>query len=245
MNNHNHRKGDGMKTIACVGAHAMDAEVMGGAAAAAMVQKGWKALMIHMTRGERSHAEEGRESYASQLEQEMEQAARYLNSTAVWMGYKGGLIPDTAAEDLAVLIRKQNVDVLVTHCSGSYHPRHVQTHHVVRRAARLAADPEFKPQIPVHKVSSLFFGENLEDLEGFFPTVYVNISNVYDAWIQSLKSYELFRGGITKYPYDSYYTTAAITRGIEANVRYAQAFMLPRFLAEEMNISMEICHPVF
>lgn len=234
-----------MNTIACVGAHALDAEVMGGGAAARLAQKGWSALMIHMTRGERSQAENKRQEYGKQLEREMEQAAAHLGASAIWMGYAGGDIPEDAALKLALLFREKRVDVVVTHHSGSYHPRHVLTHHAVRRAIQLAADPAFAPDFGIHRVKGLYYGENLEDLEGFAPSVYVDVSAAYERWMQALACYELFRGGIAKYPYNSYYPSAAVTRGLEANVPYAQAFMVPRFLSEDLDASMELCKPAY
>ncbi len=56
---------------------------------------------------------------------------------------------DTAAADLVGVLREVRPQVLVTYDdNGGYgHPDHIQAHRVTMRAAELAADPEFRPDL--------------------------------------------------------------------------------------------------
>ena len=46
---------DSDKCIMVIGAHAADAEIMGGATVLKHVDAGWRAVMVHMTPGEKGH----------------------------------------------------------------------------------------------------------------------------------------------------------------------------------------------
>jgi LmbE family N-acetylglucosaminyl deacetylase len=43
------------KCIMVIGAHAADAEIMGGATILKQVAAGWRAVIVHMTPGEKGH----------------------------------------------------------------------------------------------------------------------------------------------------------------------------------------------
>jgi hypothetical protein len=87
-------------------------------------------------------------------------------------------------------------------------------------------------------VRELYFGENCEDLDGFGPSVYFDITQVFDRWLDALACYELFRRSVvgqgelrdpsSGIPYSSYYRSMARVRGLESGFAYAQAFMPAR-----------------
>ncbi|MCL5075979.1 MAG: PIG-L family deacetylase [Chloroflexi bacterium] len=230
--------------IVVFGAHALDAEVMAGAVVAKHTAAGHRATLVHMTRGERGHPSKDPTEYAVQLEREMKEAAKALGADALWLGYRAGELPISpeVATSVAATIRKLRPDLVVTHWRGSWHPRHVSTHYNVLEGIKLAALPCPQEELPPHRVETLYFGENCEDLEGFTPTVYVDITDTFHRWFETLNRYELFslkrvRGseGETSeitIPYADYYRTMATIRGIEAKVSYAQAFMEARRLVD-------------
>lgn len=218
-----------------VGAHAFDAEAMAGGLAARAAAEGGAVLLVHLSRGERGDPAKSPEQYAVQLEREMHQAARILGARAHWPGYLAADLPkeDVIAE-LSRLLREFVPHVVVTHWQGSWHPRHVAAHRLtleaVQHAARVGgAGPDQAPAV--------YFGENCEDLAGFVPMFYVDISGVFAQWLETLRCYELFRrsaplesyaGGI---PYAGFYPAMARVRGLEAGCTYAQAFMPARTTA--------------
>ncbi|MFJ9428821.1 N-acetyl-1-D-myo-inositol-2-amino-2-deoxy-alpha-D-glucopyranoside deacetylase [Streptomyces sp. NPDC101490] len=67
---------------------------------------------------------------------------------------------DTAAPHLVEVIRETRPQVLVTYDpDGGYgHPDHIQAHRVATRAAELAADPAFRPDLgPAHAIAKIYW----------------------------------------------------------------------------------------
>ncbi|MFE6460430.1 N-acetyl-1-D-myo-inositol-2-amino-2-deoxy-alpha-D-glucopyranoside deacetylase [Streptomyces cinereoruber] len=67
---------------------------------------------------------------------------------------------DTAAPYLVEVIRETRPQVLVTYDpDGGYgHPDHIQAHRVATRAAELAADPDFRPDLgPAHTIAKVYW----------------------------------------------------------------------------------------
>lgn len=235
-----------MPVFAVIGAHALDAELMGGAIALDLSSKDWGTYLIHMTRGERGAAGKDSEIFGIQIEKEMRDCAGKLHSQSIWMGYKAGCIPkERSVIDLCDTIRRLKIDVIITHWKGSYHPRHVETHETVLNSIKMARDPSAKTQYDAHSVKGVYFGENMEDLDGFIPGVYYDISGSYGGWMDSLDCYELFRNRLNKYPYEAFYSSNSTGRGIEAGVQYAKALMTPKILIDQFDFKMRICNPEY
>jgi N-acetyl-1-D-myo-inositol-2-amino-2-deoxy-alpha-D-glucopyranoside deacetylase len=67
---------------------------------------------------------------------------------------------DTAAPYLVEIVRSVRPQVLVTYDpNGGYgHPDHIQAHRVAMRAAELAADPSFRPDLgPAHTITKIYW----------------------------------------------------------------------------------------
>ncbi|WP_121833903.1 N-acetyl-1-D-myo-inositol-2-amino-2-deoxy-alpha-D-glucopyranoside deacetylase [Streptomyces sp. S1] len=67
---------------------------------------------------------------------------------------------DTAAAHLVEVVRETRPQVLVTYDpDGGYgHPDHIQAHRVATRAAELAADPAFRPDLgPAHTIAKVYW----------------------------------------------------------------------------------------
>ncbi len=84
----------------------------------------------------------------------------------------------------------------------------------------------------------LLYGENLEDLVGFIPTKYLEMSNEdVDTWFTSLKHYDLFRGEISSVPYEDYYKTMGKVRGLESSCpNFVKAYMHAGLIDYSINI---------
>lgn len=226
--------------LAIVGAHAFDAEVMAGALAARVIQEGGQVLLLHLTRGERGHPTTPPELYGLELQAQMAHAASILGAQQIWLGYKASKLPslDRVAERLAEIWKEFQPHVVVTHWYGSWHPRHREAYEAVLRAREeYGASP------------ILWFGENLEDLAGFKPSIYVEVGNYIDVWHQALACYELFHGimvpsttgMLASIPYQEYYRVSTRIRGLEAGLEHAQAFMeAPVIMEESVPLEMRI-----
>ena len=66
---------DSDKCIMVIGAHAADAEIMGGATVLKHVDAGWRAVMVHMTPGEKGHPKLSPKEYKAIKDVEAENAA--------------------------------------------------------------------------------------------------------------------------------------------------------------------------
>ena len=216
------------KHIMVFGAHTLDAELMGGPAVAKYSKEGYKGTFVHITRGERGNPNKAPEEYGKQLEKEMVEVAKALGGEAYWMGYVAGKLPneDKIKMDICNLIREKKPNIVITHWRGSLHPRHILTHDAVVEAVKMAADENIKTEYEAFKVSHLYFGENCEDLNGFIPEIYIDIAEEFEQWINALKNYELFRGGVLTVPYEDYYTTISKIRGIEIGEKLCKAYMV-------------------
>src|SRR5437870_11815337 len=78
------------KCIMVVGAHAADAEIMGGATVLKHIDAGWRAVIVHMTPGEKGHRSFAPEEYARIKVEEANNAARILGADCVMLPYKDG-----------------------------------------------------------------------------------------------------------------------------------------------------------
>ncbi|WP_030155375.1 N-acetyl-1-D-myo-inositol-2-amino-2-deoxy-alpha-D-glucopyranoside deacetylase [Glycomyces sp. NRRL B-16210] len=71
-----------------------------------------------------------------------------------------GAGPDEAAPDLVAVVRDRRPEVLVTYDpEGFYgHPDHIQAHRVAMRAAELAADPRWRPDLgEAHEIRKIYW----------------------------------------------------------------------------------------
>jgi len=209
------------KRVVSIGAHCLDAELMGGPVLIKYAKEGAHCTFVHLTRGERGNAKKSPEIYGVQLEKEMQAVAKKMGCDAYWLGYPAGNLPemDAMVRDLTDYLRKEKVDLVITHNRGSLHARHIACHDVSVSAVNRLRKEGYK--------IDLYFGENCEDLVGFIPQIYVPVSKEEHAlWYEGLREYELFRGGVLSVPYDDYYAISLKVRGLEIGVSSAKAYML-------------------
>lgn len=207
-------------SLLVVGAHAMDAELMAGALAAAEARRGRRVSLLHLTRGERGHPTKPAAVFGSQLEEEMAAAATALGVGCRWSGLPAPLAgPEQVAPLVAAAARDVGAKVLITHWKGSWHPSHRVAHQGVL-AAITSLDP----------APAVLYAENCEDLDGFAAEWFADVGATYPAWLEALRCYELFRrsepgsGVEAGIPYWAYYTAAARVRGLQAGLGLAEAF---------------------
>lgn len=212
-----------------VGAHAGDAEVMAGPVIAQHTAERGEAALIHMTLGERGHPSMSRDTYAQQKLAEAKAAAAVLGATMQAMSYRDGELPanQETKYSIAQVILDEQPDVVITHDAGSFHRDHVACNEVVVEAVFLAGLADLWPGRRHHLVKALYFAENWEDKRNFTPDLYIDTSRGQEAWLNALQCYELFRGGLSSFPYVRYYEALAVVRGAESGARYAKAFAVP------------------
>lgn len=215
--------------IMVVGAHAADAELMAGGLIAKYSKMGHKTSIVHMTLGEKGNNRMTPEEYAAQKKREAEAAAKILGADVYFLPYKDAELPndDEAAYALCDIIRLAKPNLLITHWEGSIHKDHTNTSLIVRNAQFYAALPTIKRELPAHGCWGLAYAENWEDPKGFAPDTYVDITDVYDTYMEAAMQYEMVSGKISSFRYRDYYEALTTMRGCLSNFGKAQCFMMP------------------
>ena len=202
-----------LKRIVSIGAHSLDAELMGGPLMLKYAKEGAHCTFIHVTQGrleDPAATEEEKASYLQSLLEQNQRAAKALGGDTIWLGYVSSSMPSTEefAARLERYFEEEKVDLVITHWRGSMHPRHINTHDAVTAAVKNLR----RKGNPIR----LMYGETFEDLVGFLPQAYFVINEEEkEQWFQGLKEYQVFNGGINDFPYIPYYTTNGKVRQIE------------------------------
>jgi len=202
-----------MKRIVSIGAHSLDAELMGGPLMLKYAKEGAHCTFIHVTQGrleDPDATQEEKDAYLKSLLDQNQRAAKALGGDTIWLGYVSSSMPST--EEFAARLEKyfeeEQVELVITHWRGSMHPRHINTHDAVTTAVKALR----RKGNPIR----LVYGETFEDLVGFLPQAYFVLNGEEkEQWFSGLKEYQVFNGEINDFPYIPYYTTNGKVRQIE------------------------------
>ncbi len=213
--------------IMVIGAHAADAEVMGGATVLKHVDAGWRAVLVHLTPGEKGHSVLSPAEYKAIKDVEAANAAKILGAESVMMPWADGELPVNEEVQMAIgdVIREYRPTIILTHWNGSLHRDHNNTYTNVLSSLFFAGLRTFERKFPTHRPEAIYFAENWEDMEDFRPEVYIDTTDVFDRYIEAIHAYSLFRGEVAKFPYEQWYRGASMMRGAEAGCAQAVALM--------------------
>lgn len=205
-------------TILCIGAHAGDVELTSGAVIAKQTKKGDRAVILHLTLGERGNAKMSADEYGAQKKREATEAAKVLGAEVIFGPYRDGEIPndDAARRYVAGVIRDVKPAYVITHWKNSMHKDHAATSAIVQDAILLASFEGWRG------VRSIWFAENWEDAEGFSPYIYVDVTGATEQWREAISKYWFVNN--SSFAYFDYYTSLAKVRGAEARKKEAVAF---------------------
>jgi N-acetylglucosamine malate deacetylase 1 len=213
-------------TIMAIAAHPGDGFFTMGAAVAQQVHTGDRGIFLSLSLGERGHPTMPPKEYGALQRAASERAAQILAAEAVFLSYADAEIPFTDESSLAVCnqIRQFRPDVIITHWSGSWHKDHQNCHAIVRDAIFYAGLSSLARGPSAHTVRKLYFAENWEDMTDFHPHTYLDISPVYDRWVEGCAQFPMWRGE-TGFRYHDYYRSLAVARGCLCASQYAVALM--------------------
>lgn len=216
--------------ILAIGAHMGD-EIAWGMALAAQKRQGASIGMLHLTPGEKGHKTLSPEAYAEQKHEEAPRCAKVLGAEFWTLDYKDGELPvdDEIKLQICDIIRVAKPKLIITHWPGSMHKDHTAAAENLRDAIFYAALPAFKRSLPNHGCYRFLHGENWEDQRGYDPEIFLEVTEEDIAlYEEAMLCYELFRGGISSFPYLEYYKSLARTRGCEIGAQYAVTFSVPK-----------------
>lgn len=222
-----------IKRVVSIGAHSLDAEILGGPIMLKYAKEGAHCTYIHVTQGrleDPNATQEAKDEYLKELLNQNKRAAEKLNGDTIWLGYVSSNMPslDEFAKRLEQYFIDEKVDLVITHWRGSMHPRHINTHDAVTQAVKHLRENGN----PIR----LIYGENFEDLVGFIPQAYFKLEQrEIDQWYSGLEEYSVFKGEINDFPYKQYYSTIGRVRQIESNNDgYTVAYMYASLIQSKL-----------
>lgn len=204
-----------IKRVVSIGAHSLDAELMGGPLLLKYAKQGAHCTCIHVTQGrleDPNATQKEKDDYLQELLVQNKKAAKELGADTIWLGYVSSNMPslNEFADRLEKYFVDEKVDLVITHWRGSMHPRHINTHDAVVTAVKHLREKGSNIR--------LVYGETFEDLVGFIPQAYfVLTQEEVEQWYRALNTYTVFRGGVNDFPYQKYYPTNLKIRQIESN----------------------------
>jgi LmbE family N-acetylglucosaminyl deacetylase len=212
--------------IMAIGAHAGDVEIAMGAGILAHTTQGHKATIVHLTLGAKGHRTLSEAEYTIQKKAEAVKAAQKLGASLRILDYADGELQATeeAKYQIADLIREIRPTHILTHWPGSIHKDHTAAYQIVKDAIFYAALPSIVRAHPSHEVIGPILSENWEDHLGYSPQIFLDVTNVFDLWLDAIRSYELFSGSISSFDYVGHYTALASMRGTVAGYKKAITF---------------------
>ena len=178
--------------------------------------------------GEKGSATIPPQQYGEAQREAAQKAAALIGAEALFLQYPDGEVPVSDEAKFAVcdVIRQYKPDVIVTHWRGSWHKDHQACYDIVQDAIFYAALPGLVRKQPAHSVGKLFFDDNWEDAAGFVPDTYLDITPVFERWMDACAVFPMWRGE-TGFRYSDYYGSMAVARGCVSNFKKAVALMSP------------------
>jgi N-acetylglucosamine malate deacetylase 1 len=216
------------ENIMAIAAHPGDVFFAMGAPVAVQTHAGGKGVFLSLSLGEKGSATIPPAQYGQMQRDAAERAAEMLGARAFFLDYPDGEIPVNDAAKFAVcdLIREHKPGVIVTHWRGSWHKDHQACYEIVNDAVFYAGLPALVRKVPAHNVHRIFFADNWEDAAGFVADTYLDISGVFDRWLEACAVFPMWRGE-TGFRYNDYYTSLAVERGCLSGFQRAVALMAP------------------
>lgn len=215
--------------LAVIGAHIGDAEATAGGVVCKYTQAGHKATVIHLTAGERGNPKMNSEEYKKQRHEEAQRSAEKMGAEVIIFDYPDGELPvnDEVKLKICDSVRRLKPDIIITHWQGSFHRDHRNCHINTMEGVFWAALPGIGRELPAHCIPALYYAENWEDPYDYHPDFWIDISDVYDQWMEALQEHALFRGEVASFNYLQYYSGLTAMRGAEVGYKRAQTFALP------------------
>jgi N-acetylglucosamine malate deacetylase 1 len=220
------------RTFLAVGAHAGDMELTAGAAMIKQRKQGDRIVFLHLTLGEGGNPQLSPAVYGDQKRREALEAAEIIGAEVIFGPYRDGEIPDDEETRLYVadVIRQVKPTHIITHWERSIHKDHSRTHAIVKDAVLLASLEGVITDHPRHRgIRGVYFAENWEDMDGFQPYVYVDVSHEMETWAEAVTRYEFVGGTISAFRYLDYYQALAVVRGAVARRAKAVTFDIDPF----------------
>ncbi len=212
--------------IMAIGAHIGDAELTCGKTLAKHFTLGDRITTVAVTAGERGAPPNGNiEEFKAMNIRCAGEFAADLGGKFICLGYPDGEAPDNdeLRMRLCDIIRAEKPDVILTHWTESMHKDHITTSRAVNDAIFYAALRGLERENPPYWASGPYYAENWEDATGFTPYVFVDVTDGYDTWYQSIQKLWLTNNS-PWFKYLEYYDALSRSRGALIRKQRAECF---------------------
>jgi LmbE family N-acetylglucosaminyl deacetylase len=215
--------------LVVIGAHIGDAEITAGGVVCKYTRAGHRATFLHLTPGERGNPKMDHREYKQQRLAETRRSAEKMGGEVIVFDYPDGELPvnDEVKLKICDAVRQLKPDIVITHWHGSFHRDHRNCHVNTMEGVFWAALPGIVRELPAHCINALYYAENWEDPYEYKPDFWIDISEVYEQWMDALREHALFRGEVASFDYLQYYDGLTAMRGAEVGYKRAQTFALP------------------
>lgn len=228
-----------VRKLLVIGAHLGDMVWRASGTVAKYVKKGNEVNVIVLTFGERGESGDAWRHGAKSVDEvkairrkEAECVREVLGNPGIefmdW-GDHPLIMNEERLIALATLIRKYSPGIIITHGPDDrLRPDHVNTANAVLNAVRLATIEGLKLEYPPVSEPRIYgFDPHVADQVGFYPHVYVNITDVYDMKIKAMNCLQTQRNEV------EYYQLRDRLRGLQTRrfgsslyFEYAEAFYM-------------------
>jgi N-acetylglucosamine malate deacetylase 1 len=213
-----------------VGAHCGDAEIQAGAIAHKYAKAGHEVTFLHLTAGEKGNPPHLTTlEYREQKIKEAEKAAAILGGKSITLDYKDAELKedDETITRMAGIFRDLRPNIVITHWENSMHPDHALCPKIVQAAWLKAALPGFDIDgLTPHSLTRMFHSENWEDMEGYVPDIFIDVSEEFDTYLEALSQYWFIMNS-SDFRYYDYYKALGTVRGCLMRTAYAQTLKYP------------------
>ena len=213
------------KRVLTIAAHPGDAFFAMGAPVAVATHSGGAGWLLSLSLGERGSAKIPAERYGAMQREAAEKGAEKMGAKSLFLTYPDGEIPVNEEAKFAVcdVIRECKPSTIVTHWKGSWHKDHRACYDIVQDAVFYAGLPAITRKLPAHNVGMIYYANNWEDAEGFAADTFLEITPVYQEWIDACAMFPMWKGE-NGFRYNDYYASLAIGQGCLSNFERAVSF---------------------
>lgn len=211
-------------TIMSIGAHHDDNEIVAGTLARYQAES-WRLVSVVMTVGSFIRGKSSRK-YNRIREAESLNAAKRIGMKCVFLRFPEGDFQPTAEARRALVeqIRKYAPRIVITHPPHDYHTDHINTSRCTLEAVMQVGNCTIPTRFPPCPLPKLYYSDAW--FVPFEPDTYVDISDLIELKLDMLRCHQsqLPPAGSNEPDMIEYARHQSRTRGIEAQVQYAEGF---------------------
>jgi LmbE family N-acetylglucosaminyl deacetylase len=217
-------------TVLAIGCHPDDIEVSCAGTLAKYKKQGHKVIMCHIANGNLGHKEIMPNELREVRGQEAKNSANVIGVELITTDISDLMVCDGQKEQrdkVVDVIRYANPDLIITHSPNDYMPDHIAVSKLVFDASFTATLNHYETsQKTISRLTPIYYMDTLTGLN-FNPTEYVDITGTMEQKLSMLEmhiSQMKWMRDHDDIDFAEFVTTCARYRGLQAGVKYAEAF---------------------